>query len=106
MASVWTSAACFEPRRSIWGRGGPPPWAERRYCGGSNSTTFGRVRTSFGIAKSAIASRSDSLVSVGKLFAEDAMGQAHGSLLGRRFDRPIMALNRRGRPMWCSRLLY
>lgn len=45
-----------------------------------------------------------SLIAVVKLIAEGVTGQAHGSLRGRHFGRLIMALDRLGRPMWCSRL--
>jgi len=47
---------------------------------------------------------SGSLIAVVKLIAEGVTGQAHGSLRGRHFGRLIMALDRLGRPMWCSRL--
>ncbi|RVI99418.1 hypothetical protein CN183_29090 [Sinorhizobium medicae] len=43
-------------------------------------------------------------IAVVKLIAEGVTGQAHGSLRGRHFGRLIMALDRLGRPMWCSRL--
>lgn len=45
-----------------------------------------------------------SLIAVVKLIADGVAGQAHGSLRDRNFGRLIMALDRLGRSMWCSRL--
>lgn len=78
-----------------------------QYCAAAPvviSTCQVAVATSSELSRKCDRVHGSSLIAVVKLIAEGVTGQAHGSLRGRHFGRLIMALDRLGRPMWCSRL--